>query len=255
MNRILVFAFSLFASMTSSADTGAFSFTTGVDYSSGKYGQADTTDITCIPFTGKYEIDRLTFKLTVPWIQIVGTGAVTGGDNNIIVLGKSSIARTRQSGLGDIITSATYSIIESPENKFLLDLTGKVKLGTASYTKGLGTGQNDYTAQADAYKTFNKTTLFGTLGYRVLGDPEYINLNNVWFASLGAAYKFDISNSAGAYIDLRQATSDAGTNLREYTVYYVHKFNPQYKLQTYLVHGDTRSSADWGGGLMIGYTF
>ena len=255
MKKIIVFALLLLVSITSSADTGAFSFSTGVDYSSGKYGQADTTDITCIPFTSKYELNRLTLKLTVPWIQIVGTGAVTGGSNNIIVLGKSNMARTRESGLGDVITSATYTVIESPSNKFILDATAKVKFGTASFSRGLGTGENDYIVEADAYKTFEQTTLFGTLGYRVLGDPNYINLNNVWFGSLGAAYKFDAANSAGAYVDLRQATSDVGTSLREYTAYYVHKFNEQYKLQTYLMHGDTSSSADWGGGLMLGYSW
>ncbi len=255
MKKNVVALFLLLVSITSSAETGAFSFTTGVDYSSGKYGQADTTDITCVPFTGKYEQDRLTLKLTVPWIQIVGTGAVTGGVNNLIVVGNSNKVRTRESGLGDIITSATYSVIESPANKFVLDVTGKVKFGTASYSRGLGTGENDYTVETDAYKTFEQVTLLGSLGYRVLGDPKQYNLNNVWFGSFGAAYKFNAANSAGAYVDLRQATSASGTDLREYTVYYVHKFNPQYKLQTYLVHGDTRSSADWGGGLMLGYSW
>ena len=255
MKNIVVAVLLSLVSITSSAESGAFSFTTGVDYSSGKYGQADSTDITCIPFTGKYTSDRLTLKLTVPWIQIVGTGAVTGGNNNQVVLGNASKVRTSESGLGDIITSATYSVVESPTYKFVLDVTGKVKFGTASFSRGLGTGENDYTLEADAYKTFEQVTLMGTLGYRVLGDPAQINLNNVWFTSLGAGYKFDSANSAGAYVDLRQATSAAGTNLREYTVYYVHKFNQQYKLQTYLVYGDTRSSADWGGGVMMGYSW
>ena len=154
--------FLLLVCMTSSAETGAFSFTTGVDYSSGKYGQADTTDITCVPFTLKYEINRTTLKLTVPWIKIVGTGAVTGGANNQVVIGNANKVRTSESGLGDVITSATYSAIESVENKFILDVTGKVKFGTASYDHGLGTGQNDYTLETDAYKTFDRLTLLGT---------------------------------------------------------------------------------------------
>lgn len=255
MKNIVVAVLLSLVSMTSSADNGAFSFTSGVDYSSGKYGQADSTDITCIPFTGKYALDRLSLKLTVPWIQITGTGAVTGGDNNLVVLGNTGKVRTSKSGLGDIITSATYSVIESTKDKFLLDITGKIKFGSASYARGLGTGENDYTFEAEAYKTFEQVTLMGTLGYRVLGDPDNINLNNVWFASLGAGYKFNDMNNVGAYVDLRQATSSSGTYLREYTVYYVHKFNSQYKLQTYLVTGDTRSSADWGGGAMLGYSW
>ena len=136
MKKNVVFVFLLILSFTASAETGAFSFTTGVDYSTGKYGQADTTDITCVPFTTKYEQDKLTLKLTVPWIQIVGTGTVTGGSNNTIVLGKRNTVRTRESGLGDIIGGATYSVVESVANKFVLDVTGKVKFGTASASRG-----------------------------------------------------------------------------------------------------------------------
>ena len=255
MIEIIIFFLLAGTALNASAETGAFGFTTGVDYSSGKYGQTDTTDIVCIPLTGKYELDKLTLKLTIPWIQITGTGVVTGGDNNFVVLGKPTMMRTRESGLGDVVASATYSIVESAANKFVLDVTGKVKFGTASYRRGLGTGENDYTLETDAYKTFEQATLFASLGYRVMGDPANFKLNNVWFGSLGAVYKFDADNSAGAYVDLRQATSDSGTGLREYSAYYVHKFNPHYKLQSYLVHGDTRSSADWGGGLMLGYSW
>ena len=34
-------------------------------------------------------------------------------------------------------------------NPLLIDLTGKVKFGTADENKGLGTGENDYAVQAD----------------------------------------------------------------------------------------------------------
>jgi hypothetical protein len=236
------------------AEDGIFKLTSGVDYSTGKYGQQESTDITCIPFTGKYEVDRWTLKLTVPWIKIVGNGVVTGNDA-LLVSNNNSSRRTSESGLGDVVSGVTYTAIESAENGFILDTTGKIKFGTASYQRGLGTGENDYTVQIDAYKIIEKFTLMGTLGYKKLGDPDNYDLYNVWFGSLGVNYKFDDKNSGGTFVDLRQRASEYGTNLREYTVYYSHKFNQTYKLQTYLSHGDTRSSADWGGGIMLGYTW
>lgn len=236
------------------ADEGKLKLTTGIDYSTGKYGQQTSTDITSIPLVGKYESDRWTFKLSVPWIKIVGPGAVTGNDA-LLVSNNTNTRRTSESGLGDIVTSISYTAIESVENKFILETTGKIKFGTASYQRGLGTGENDYTAQLDAYKILNHFTLMGTLGYKKLGDPQNIDLYNVWFGSVGMQYKIDDKNSAGAYMDLRQRSSAYGTNLREYTVYLSHKLNPSYKLQTYLTHGDTRSSADWGGGIMLGYSW
>ncbi len=47
---------------------GVLSFTSGADYSSGKYGQSETTNITYIPFMAKYETDDTTIKLTVPLV-------------------------------------------------------------------------------------------------------------------------------------------------------------------------------------------
>jgi hypothetical protein len=235
-----------------SAETDTFKLISGIHYSTGKYGQKDSTDITSIPFIGKYEHDKFTFKASIPWLRIVGNGSVTGNDN-LVVSNKTTSTRTTQSGFGDIVTSVSYAAIELPSSQFLLETTAKIKFGTASYRHGLGTGENDYTLQTDAYKTFEKATLMGSIGYKVLGDPDYIDLNNVWYGSLGVAYKFNTANSAGFYIDLRQATSDSGTNLREYTVYHSYKINTTYNLQSYLVHGDTQSSTDWGGGIMLGY--
>ncbi len=250
--KLTILLVSIYPSIAISADTDNFKIITGVNYSTGKYGQQSSTDITSIPFIGKYEHNKFTFKVSVPWLKIVGDGNVTGSDG-IVIANNNATKRTSESGLGDIVTSVSYSAIELPSSQFLLETTAKVKFGTASYSRGLGTGENDYTLQVDAYKTFEKTTLMTTLGYKVLGDPSYTNLNNVWFGSLGIAYKFNNRNSAGAYLDLRQATSNNSTNLREYTVYHSYKINSNYNLQSYLMHGDTRSSTDWGGGILLGY--
>ena len=235
---------------------GAFSLTSGVDYSSGKYGQSQSTDITYIPLIAKYETDSTTFKLTVPWVKIRGPGDVVGG-NAPIVLGKSNRPVTTESGLGDIVFAATQTIAQFGEtNPLLLDLTGKVKFATASSSKGLGTGENDYTIMLDAYKPINKTvTLFCDLGYKVLGDPSGLNLNNVWFTSAGLSYKINASSSAGFMADIRQATLNSADPLRELPLFASHKFNDQYKLQSYLTHGYSDASTDWGGGIMLGRTF
>ncbi len=226
-------------------------FTTGMDYSSGSYGQSSKTRILYIPLIAKYELnDRWTFKAVVPWLQIEGPGGVSA-DSRITTGTTLFNRRTRESGLGDIVIGTTYSAYQSDANKLYIDVGGKIKLPTASESKGLGTGKTDYTLSTDIYKTFDQFTLLGTLGYRVLGDPSGINLNNVWFSTLGGVYKFNSQNTAGITLDLRQATSANSTNLREYTAFYSHKFNDTYKLQTYVVVGDTRSSVDFGAGAML----
>ena len=235
---------------------GKFSLSSGVDYSSGKYGQSQSTDITYIPFIAKYETGNTTLKLTVPWVKITGPGDVVGG-NTPIVIGSSNRPTTTESGLGDVVFSATQTIAQLGErNPLVLDITGKVKFGTASSSKGLGTGENDYTAELDAYKSINTAvTLFGDIGYKKLGDPSGINLNNVWYGSVGFAYQLSPANSAGMMADIRQAAIDTSQPLRELTVFLTHKFNANYKLQSYLTSGNTDASTDLGGGLMLAWTF
>ncbi len=235
---------------------GGFTFTTGVDYSSGKYGQSQSTDITYVPFIGKYEINDTTIKLTVPWVKITGPGDVVGGSGPV-VLGKSNRPITTESGLGDIVLSASQTIAQIGRIKpLMLDVTGKIKFATASESKGLGTGENDYTISLDAYKSVaHGLTLFGDVGYKVLGDPSGINLNNVWFSSVGASYKIHPNLSAGMMANIRQATQDTSDPMRELTIFASHKFNAQYKLQGYLSHGYSDTSADWGGGMMLGLMF
>ena len=247
-------AITLFFANASYAAENNLTFTTGVDYSSGKYGQSEKTKITYIPLTGKYETGQWTLKLTVPWLEIDGPGGVSG-DGIVVITDTTNNKTTVESGLGDIVAGITYSAFQLDSQKIYIDIGAKVKIPTASKSKGLGTGETDYALLADVYKTFDQLTILGTIGYRVLGDPSGINLNNVWFATVGGAYKFDSRNSASFTVDLREPTTKSSTSLREYTLFYSHKFNDTYKLQTYLVTGDTTSSLDFGAGAMIGVSW
>ncbi len=250
MKRIII----LFVLVTKDAlaNDGKLSFATGIDYSSGHYGQSETTKIKYVPFVTKYNKDNWQLKLTIPWIEIDGPSGATGGDSKIII--ENNINKHRhESGLGDVVASFNYTAIESANYNLLLDLSGKVKFGTGSTKKGLSTGENDYSLQADVYKTIKKLTLMTTIGYRFVGNPDYEEYKpeNIWYGTIGANYKINNSNNVGLMLDLRQAVWEYNTNIREYTAYYSHRFNPTYSLQSYITAGNTKSSVDLGGGLML----
>lgn len=247
MKRIVVALFMLAISLPSIADD-QMSLGTGFNYSSGKYGNAKPTDILYIPVTGKYESDNLTLKLTVPYISITGPGGVVMGMGRF---GRATArtTTTTNSGLGDITTSAGYNVYSADSLAF--DLVGNIKFGTADANKGLGTGKNDYSAQVDGYYTRNRTTFFGTVGYKIYGSPAVVSLNNEPYGTIGASQKLGNITSAGIMLDVAKSPSQFGADQREVTAFVSQKITANIKVQANALKGFSDGSPDTGFGAMI----
>lgn len=230
---------------------GKFSLQTGMDYSTGKYGGTQSTDILYVPFTGKYQGSAWTLKLTVPYLQISGPSNVLHGIG--ATGGTTSTTSTTRSGLGDVVMSASHSVYGNLSSGFLANLTGKIKLGTASSSKGLGTGKDDYSLQADLYQVTGKLTTFGTLGYKVYGKPSGYTLNDGFYGTLGSSYKFNQETSGGAMLMLGQKVSAAGSSHADALLFLSHKIQKNWKAQGYVLKGFTKSVPDWGGGVSLAY--
>jgi hypothetical protein len=251
-------------------DSGRFSLSAGADYSSGKYGTDTTTDIWSVPVAAAYQTDRWTFKLTVPYINISGAGNVipgVGKVNNGNPKGRGrgngggttpvpgTAASGSASGLGDITASAGYQLFASTDRTFGLDLTGKVKFGTADENKGLGTGKNDYGLSLDTYKVSGDWTAFGGVGWMKYGSSQYIQLKNGFNANIGADYKLGASDNIGAYYYYRERIADTGAAQSEIAAYWNHKFNDSLRVQAYALAGFADGSPDYGVGASLKYTF
>ena len=250
---ILVIAGLGYSPSSHSETSGSFTFTTGFDYSSGDYGDEVETDIAAVPFVAKYELDRWTFKATVPYIHIKGPGDVIPSIGQVSQTPRRE--RTTESGWGDTVVSASYSFYPSIAQGLVIDVTGKVKFDTADEDKGLGTGENDYATQVDIYKVFGKFTAIAGIGYRVYGNPSGITLDNVFYGSIGGAYKLNPTTSIGAIYDYRPKITEAGSEISEVLGFVSHKLSDQWKMQGYLVNGFSDGSPDYGGGAMLSYSF
>ena len=234
------------------ADTPSFRLGTGFDTSSGNYGSNTTTRISSIPLTANYETGPWAFKLSLPYVRITGATNVVPGVGAV----KQSTAQSMtSSGWGDLTAAATYSLYNDAVSKVGVDLTGKVKFGTANRDKGLGTGKNDIGAQVDVYKKFDRWTAFAGVGYTVLGSSDAIPLNNVVNATTGATYQIDAASTAGAVYDFRQKASNFGYAQRELTGFVSHKFAKDWKGQLYAVKGFSDGSPDMGGGVIVSRAF
>jgi len=245
LTRIMAIAL-LVISLPASAEFTS-SLSTGFDYSTGKYGGTTSTDILYIPVTGKFQSDDLFLKLTVPYISVTSANGVVRG------IGKFKTATTTRSttrsGLGDIIASAGYTVLES--DSLMLDIVGNIKFGTADAGKNLGTGENDYSAQLDGYYTLSKTTMFATAGYKVMGAPAGITVNNIAYGTLGVSQKTGEKGSAGLMLDVSQSSSELSPGIRELSVFVSKKISKTLKAQANLMKGFSDSSPDYGGGLMF----
>ncbi len=249
---IVIFVASLVQVAHAETD-GKFSLETGLDTNSGKYGRAEATDILYVPVTGKYQGKSWSFKVTIPYLRITGPGNVINGVG--LTGAAATTARTTQSGMGDVVVAASNNIYNDVTSGVMVNLTGKIKLGTADSTKGLGTGQNDYAFQSDLYQVTGDLTTFGTLGYRMYGSPATYTLNNVFYGWLGGSYKFDHASSGGIMFNYSQKVVITGSSHSEVIAFASQKLEDNWKAQGYLLKGFTNSVPDWGAGVNITYLF
>lgn len=239
--------------VTSVAPTTKLTVTTGFDYSTGDYGESSSTDIFSIPVITRYDIDQWTLKLTVPYLWVSGPGNVITGLGRVGAAGSAS--NQTRSGWGDVVTAATYNVYDNRSAGWAVDLTGKVKFGTADRSRGLGTGESDFMMQADVYKSMGSLTPFGSFGYRILGSPPGISLNNVFFSSVGIDSKVNEDTSVGASFLVQEKISTSIDSAKELSAYVSHHLGPNWRVQGYVLTGFTNASPKFEIGGQVGYAF
>lgn len=241
---------------TARAAEPSVKLSTGVDYTSGDYGGDEDIEDIYVPVTATVTAGRLGFRLTVPYLYVSApTGTVvTDAGGQLIAVGTGDTET--ESGLGDVIGSATlYDVVNNSELGLAVDVTAKVKFGTADENKGLGTGENDYSLQTDLYKFFGRVTLLGSAGYKFRGDPSGIDLEDVWFASTGGIYKFTREMRGGIVYSYRESAFEEGDAIQEVTGFVSLRLNDAWRVQVHGLAGLSDSSPAWGTGVLLKLTF
>lgn len=225
----------------------------GADYAQGKYGTPVTSKQWTLPFTAKYEAEKWSARVTVPYVWIENPSV--SRDGTPLPCAGSATAPSTASGLGDIMLAGSVNLIESRESRVLVDLTGKVKLGTADEAECLGTGETDYYLQGDFSKGFGSFSAFGSLGWRKMGDPPGVDFKDPFYYSIGGSYRFSRVNSLGFAYDYRQKLLDTSDPLSEATLFLTHRFSDTFRIQGYYVKGFSDSSPDWALGAVATRAF
>jgi hypothetical protein len=184
----------------------------------------------------------------------VAAGAAAPATSTTATTAASAPSNDTESGLGDVIAAATYNFYDNKTSGVSLDLTGKIKFATASESKGLGSGKNDYALQLDANKNFQKWAFYTSVGYKWLGDPDGGRFKNVWYGTLGGDYKLTESGKLGVTLDAATSASNGPRQL-ETSVYFTQRFSKAAKLNAYLSKGLSDANANWGAGVTYAYAF
>lgn len=241
------------------ATAADFSLTPALSQTAGRYGTDTVTHITTTSLTGALDTDDWTFKLTVPYLivrgdpgVVPGLGAVGSGSGNF---GRRRTSGSTVSGLGDVSAAAIYTAYDNEAGDLTIDLSGKVKFGTASRDLGLGTGANDYTAAIDLYKGYAALTVFGGVGYTVVGQAQDLALHNVYSVNAGASYQTSAATRVGLMYDGRQAYADTSGALSEATLYLRYSDADDWRAQLYVLKGFASGSPDWGAGASLTLQF
>lgn len=227
-----------------------FSLTSGFDYSTGKYGETETTNTLIVPVKLAYETAPWLFTLYIPYIDTEG---VVNRDT------ASSIDSVEsQSGLGDIVAGVFHEWRLS-DSDFSFDLGLKTKLVTADSDNDLmTTGNPDYSVQARLYSQTSTSAFLVRLGWTLKGDIRLLDSTGTVTTydpdnplDFGVAYSFAVNdlNQLGLAYDWRQRLFSDSDDASEVSLLLSHRLASQTRLEGYLVRGLSDASPDWALGL------
>ena len=192
MKRILSVAAILLAAGARGAAARDWRVSSSLNYESGTYGTGTRSSSLYVPVTVKRYWGDWYASITLPYVSQTSDGQVSnvGGRPGKTRRGAAATATTTQSGMGDVIARAGYALMEQKTQGFDLDVVAKVKMPTASRSKGLGTGEFDLGAGVEfGILVAPRWTALADVYYTKIGDPPGTNLNNQLAVDAGAARK------------------------------------------------------------------
>ncbi|HKK02178.1 MAG TPA: transporter [Desulfuromonadales bacterium] len=234
----------------------------GFNYATGDYGTDKTTDSLTIPLEVDFSpTQRLGFELVIPYIY-------QNNSNTVFVNGMrfstaSTSRRMRpgfnlgqsQSGLGDITLTTRYALLPETATQPLVSTLLYLQFPTGDENKGLGTGELAAGPGLSVSKWFQQWNLYGETRYIFQGSNSDIGLKD--YLTLDGEVAYAVNRFLLPSIALWYATapSDDSSDLLEARLKIKYKISGDLLAQGYLLKGLSNSSADFGLGASISYSF
>ena len=210
-------------SQTSGFGDGHITLGNTPSYFQGDFGTGSTVDIFDDSTYAQFKNRDVRIKLVVPFLSVSGLpngaalsgGAVVSRGNGAgssghghpgAVESSAATGSHSASGIGDIQLALHYTIYHGDGLTPAIVPYTRITFGTASASKGLGTGENDYEFGIGVNDVVGTRLFpFAHLGYRVVGNPSGDNLQNVMTYDLGASYALNSHNVLTAFFSGAQS--------------------------------------------------
>lgn len=277
-------AAALLAAAPSAMAQTKLQLSTGLDYSSGKFGTNSRTDVLVVPLAARVTTGNWAFRASLPVVTVRGdattigsqvfvvvddngglrSGSSGGGgggrdhpeDDGSVTTGTTTTTTTKRvtnTGLSDLSLSATYTFDELLGADTYLDVAGRVRLPTGNEKKGLSLGVTDYAATAEVGLDRDGGGVYLNAGRRFLEDATAFKREDGWQAGVGGWIEVTDDTVVGAFADWRESSSRAGEDPAEAGAYVTHRLTPSLKIGVNASAGLTDASPDFGVGLTLSW--
>lgn len=166
---------------------GDFMLSLGSLYAEGDFGTDSDTSIWSTALAARYRTGNLRLTASLPYLRIRSNAVIfTGIDSTPVLVAPGTGARRTADGFGDLTLGAAYTTTTA-ESGTEFELSGRVKLDTASRSSGLSSGEKDYALGVQVTQPMGRVAPFVSATYRFLGDTAQYTLRDGLAASAGAS--------------------------------------------------------------------
>ncbi len=224
-------------------------FGIGAEYTSGDYGTGVDTATWYLPFSLSHSGENYSLGLTVPLMAVSGSTEVSGvrGTGHGTTTTVTTTTTRTDTGIGDVVAKASLQLLAEGTSAPWMAITGKVKFGTASASKNLGTGENDYAVQLEVAKG----DFDALVGYNVLGDTTTIDYDNIVYGAVAWTSSLNKTWDLRSEFYAEQPALSGGDPVEELTFSFGKTLDNKRNLSLYVIKGFTDASANWGVGVML----
>lgn len=222
----------------------------------GDFGAPTDSRISSILLGLRYRVGGLRLSANIPRMHIRSDGSIfTGiGGTPLYTAPTVSPSQRVRSGIGDLTLGAAYLLPQDSGLGFDLEVSGSVKLPTASKASQLSTGKTDYSAGVTVSKTYGRLTPSVSATYRWFGDTPTWDFQNGFELSAGASYAVtDRTVVLAHYVYTKAATNLIADSHELLAGVSVPLAGDRLRLTGFASKGLSKGAADVSGGLSLSW--